>query len=323
MSDNSIGVEKNFVSNQNDYQYKDNCVLVVTSCDKYETAWYPYFSLLQKYYPNHPVIVLNTETKKYRHTGIDIRCINSGTNISWSERLYYCLEQINTKYILFSLEDFFLQSHVNDSIIEKCYRWMEEDDNIAVFRLYPTSNPDIFKTDKYENFYIADSSIAFRLETQFAIWNRKTLMSFLDYSEDPWEFETYGTKRIANTDKIFLWLYKKNITGIDEDFTFPYLIGPQFGYGINWGKWLWNNKKLFEANQIRANFKQLGKISEYTVKMRYKYLWCQNPKGIKKMIKHIYTGIYIIRYCKNNGFIKTIKKAINKIKKIKRQPPII
>ena len=167
----------------------DNITLVVSSCDKYEDAWYPYFELIKKYWPTHPEkIALITESKKYRLEGLNIKTYNYPSHYTWSERLYRTLEQITSKYIIFSLEDFFLLDYVKQERIDECVQWMEENPNIAVCRLCASDSAVLTPTDKYKDFYAADKNVPFRLETQAALWNRETLMSFIDLSEDPWAF---------------------------------------------------------------------------------------------------------------------------------------
>lgn len=169
---------------------KNDVVLVVSSCDKYEDAWYPYFELIKKYWPEHPRnIVLITEKKQYSVDGLNIHTYNYPSSYTWSERLYKTLEKIESKYIIFSLEDFFLLDYVKQDRIDECLCWMEENPNIAVCRLYSSDNNALIPTDKYKDFYIANRNIGYRLETQAALWNRETLMSFIDLSENPWQFE--------------------------------------------------------------------------------------------------------------------------------------
>lgn len=279
----------------------DHCSLVVSSCDKYETSWYPYFELIKKYWKDRPKkIYLITETKTYSHEGLEITCVNPGTKCTWSERLYQCLSQINTKYIIFSLEDFFLLGHVKSGQLEKCYEWMEADSEIAVCRLAVSNDKRLARTELYDNFYIASKEIGFRLDTQFALWNREVLISFLDLSESPWEFEGYGTERIKETNKIFLWNYADDDYNIDN-MIMPYLNKPEYGYNIHWSRWFWNNKKWFEKNGIvNVNYRKLGTLSQKSVKRRLKYLYNRNPVGLRRMIKKAYQLIDIFERITQN-----------------------
>lgn len=267
----------------------ENCSLLVCSCDKYSTAWYPYFELIKKYWPEHPQkIYLNTETKQYRCEGLDIQTINSDKHCTWSERLYHCLTQIDTKYVVFSLEDFFLLGYVDQKTIDQCMQWMEEDGNIAVCRLYHSNLSKLKKVWKNSRFRIAESNIQYRLDTQVALWNRETLLSFLDKSENPWQFEEKGSKRVANSKKTFLWLYHEKDFDIDG-MVFPYGVKPIYGYGIAWGRWLWKNKEWFKKNGITGvNMRQLGVLSEKSVKRRFRILYNPHPTGTGKLVKPFY-----------------------------------
>ena len=87
---------------------KQDVTILVNSCDLYEDAWDPFFRLLKIQWPDcaYPVI-LNTETKEYHCDFMDVRTVKSGKKRSWSARLKYALDQIETRFVLFSLEDFF------------------------------------------------------------------------------------------------------------------------------------------------------------------------------------------------------------------------
>lgn len=88
----------------------NNCTLLVSSCDKYKDAWKPYFILLKKYWPEvvNYEIVLSTETERMvDDIGLNIKYFHYNQSSSWSKRLKECLKNIDTKYILFNLEDFF------------------------------------------------------------------------------------------------------------------------------------------------------------------------------------------------------------------------
>ena len=83
----------------------DNSVtILVSSCDLYEDAWYPFFKLLKIQWPECEQyrIVLNTETKTYNPDFIKINSIVSGKK-PWSARLKHCLKQIDSDYIMFFL----------------------------------------------------------------------------------------------------------------------------------------------------------------------------------------------------------------------------
>lgn len=294
--------------------------LVVSSCDKYSTAWKPYFELIKKFWPEHPSkIYLISETKQYQDDQLNIISLNY-PNGSWSERLYNTLNIIDTEYIIFSLEDFFLLGPVNQSVIDRCISWMESEKNIAECRLsaWCAKNlGDYWKPDA--SFRIAGPDVPFRLDTQIAIWRRTDLMSFIDPKESPWEFEGWGTERIKSSDKIFLWHYQEDSSDLST-MSFPYLIDQHLGYGIAWGHWLWNNKKWFRNNGIRdVQYWRLGIISERCARHRFKYLYAPAMKGRCNIAKTYYNLCRQAKYALHNilsmGIGKGLSQSFRTLKK--------
>ena len=299
---------------------KNNVTLVVSSCDKYEDAWYQYFSLIKKYWKNHPDrIALITETKSYSCDGLNISVFNTkNQSATWSERLYACLDSIDTEYIIFSLEDFFLLDNVNENVLEQCYEWMESNSNIAVCRLYSSEDKKLIKSDKYGEFRIADKTIGYRLDTQAALWRRKDLMSFIDLKENPWQFEEDGTKRIENSEKLFLWHYCETLDNVDNR-VFPYQIFQKYGYGIAWGQWLWKNKEWFAKNDIQdVNYRRLGSLSRKAVFDRFNHLYSPKMTRFDKIRAPFWRmGIRIKKVRQNIltlGLKRGIKESWNSIK---------
>jgi hypothetical protein len=186
------------------------------------------------------------------------------------------------------LEDFFLLGKVKTDRIEECIQWMNENPNIAECRLAVSNDIGLRPTAQYKDFYTAGNDVGYRLDTQFALWDKETLLSFLDLSENPWKFEENGTKRILNSDKIFLWKYDKNDFDL-ENMIVPYRNDPKYGFGIAWGNWLWNNPKWFKENEIyNVDLKKLGVLSKRCVKRRFRFLYVQNPGFAGKIIQHCY-----------------------------------
>ncbi len=256
--------------------FSEKCSLLVCSCDKYSDAWVPYFELLKKFWPEHPSkIYLNTETKSFECPDLDITILNCEGEKTWSERLYDSLSRIDTKYVLFTLEDFFLLDYVDQTKLDECIELMEEDSSIALSRIYLSNEKLLKKQWKNTSMYICEKHIKWRMDAQAAIWNREELMNFLDMSESPWAFETQGTIRAKTWDKIILWNYNEG-KGNENNF-YPYEVSWDKGYGIAWGKWLWNNKEFFEKNGITGvNFDNLGMLSQKEATRYNKYCTYMN-----------------------------------------------
>ncbi len=284
------------------YNYQEKVSFLVSSCDKYRTAWYPFFSLVKKFWPNHPQnIYLISEIEDYCDKELNIIVFKDGKGRTWSELLYSALIRIPTEYVIFSLEDFFLVDYVNEQEIEKCFNIMESDLLIDEIR-FKLSNLEIIRdAEDYKGFKISPSNTPYRVDTQVGLWRKERLINLIEASESAWEFERNATIRaMVNSNKI-LWQWSSDPYNANN-MMYPYILDSEEhfirGYSIAWGKWLWSNKKLFEDNGIYGvNFHEMGMLSEKRAEIRRKYFF-RFGKGkatfIEKIIQWILGSIYII-----------------------------
>ena len=264
---------------------KDNkiCSILITSCDAYEDAWKPFFTLLHIMWPNcrYPVY-LNTETKDYNDNVIDVHVLhplslfdNKGKAISWSKRLIETVEQINSKYILFMLEDFFLMSPVRSDMVEKSIEYMESHDKVAIIDYYNEPHNDQIVLDEFS---FTSRTFDYAINAMAALWRKDFLLSILR-DENPWDFEFNATRRWWRTD------YK--ILTHREEFPpiFDYKIKPALGYGIFQGKWLRKNPELFKKYGIEVDFEKRGFIDPPDMEGREREKnWLLHDCG--KVLKH-------------------------------------
>ena len=90
---------------------QNKCSILVTSCDAYDDAWEPFFTLLKIMWPECKLpIYLNTESKSFDFDDWNITALHpqalfdkKGQPISWSRRLTDAVRQIESDYILFFL----------------------------------------------------------------------------------------------------------------------------------------------------------------------------------------------------------------------------
>lgn len=107
--------------------------ILVNSCDNFEDCWHPFFKLLSIYWPDcaHRII-LNTEHKTFAYRGLSIRSSQVATawsgsgRIPWSDCLLRCLEQVETEYVLYLQEDYFLNAPVDQGLLLEFIALMSE-----------------------------------------------------------------------------------------------------------------------------------------------------------------------------------------------------
>ena len=165
--------------------------LIVLSCNKYEPCWKPFFTLLDKYYPNHPKAVLITETKKCPYC----ETINVDSDI-WTVRFREGLKQIEDDEVLVMLDDFFIRQPVDEERINEAENLLKEFDNVACFNFELDYRESLTQIGKWD---IQKNNQVYLTSTQPSLWRKDYLLSFLNKNMNPWEFET----QITNSPYIF------------------------------------------------------------------------------------------------------------------------
>lgn len=230
-----------------------DCTILVNSCDAYEDLWAPFFTLLKKNWPACPYpIVLNTETKAYHNDDIDVRTVPLGEKaytMSWSMRLYKVLQTIKTPYVIFLLDDFFIEQPVDMPRLEQCIAWMKNDKKIASFSFAPSLWPDV-PDNRFPGFVLRGRNTAYKANCQAAVWRTDVLRSLLRKKETPWEFEEYATVR-ANHTRLKYYAAQK-----DSKMIIAYDWMP--GGAVHRGKWTRHVPALFTDNHIDIDLSRRG-----------------------------------------------------------------
>ena len=165
------------------------CVLV-QSTDSYEDCWYPFFKLFSIYWPNYKGrIYLTTESKSFTYPGLKI-ITNQVDSYSknkvktWSESLLRSLEMIHEEYILFILEDLFLNRAVNEQMIKKFVHRMEIE-KISILYLTDQSTSQVIYNGTNDDIIEVDQNANNRISALTAIWNKKAFYKYLIPRENP------------------------------------------------------------------------------------------------------------------------------------------
>lgn len=193
--------------------------ILVSSCDSYEVCWKPFFTLLDKYYPEHPEVYLVCETKKCEYC----KTINVNSDC-WSVRVRKALEEIDDEQVLFMLDDFFIRNKVDSDRINLAVSILENDDNVAVVNFEKDYRMSVRLNDNWNQQF--DNQV-YLCSTQPSVWNKKALLSFLQDDINPWEFET---RKISSSYKFLI---------NNKDFIIDIGYGHQplsVGWGITRGK---------------------------------------------------------------------------------------
>lgn len=272
-----------------------NCTVLVGSCDKYEQLWDPFFELMKVYWPDCPYpVVLNTETKSYSHPQIPVKTLSlykGERPVQWGRRLIDTLKNIDTEYVIFTLDDFFLGGRVDQSEIEKRIGDMDQNRNIGAFQFSSAANvqydemnvknPDYVESSQYPGYHIKENMKCVAIP---ALWRRKTLIKYIRPHESPWGWEQWGSLRSKR--------YNEEIYDEMPEHgpIFPIAFNTD-GYAASAvlnGKWLVEFVDgFFKKHGIVVDYSKLGTITleEYKKKTHFYVITRMSPwKIIKKSI---------------------------------------
>ena len=156
---------------------KSDYVILVLSCDKYEPCWTPFFTLLDKYFTNHPKVYLVTETKKCEYC----ETINVDSYI-WSKRFLEALRKIKNEYVLVMLDDFFIRDYVDVDRIND----IEFTDDIICYNFELEYREPAVMLNEWD---IQKNNQVYLNSCQPTLWCKSKLMQRLYNSLNPQEWE--------------------------------------------------------------------------------------------------------------------------------------
>ena len=175
----------------------NNVSFVLSSCDNYCDLWNPFFTQLKKYWTGFDYdIYLCTESIKFEYEGLRIHCpLNVPKSNTWSENLMSLLSEINTEYIIFMLDDFWLKKAVNTEELAELLKIFDNDKNMGFLCLLHQPSSTLSSSKDYPMLVEYPRKARYRITTQVGLWRKSYLLKILRNHESAWQFEIYGNKR--------------------------------------------------------------------------------------------------------------------------------
>ena len=165
-----------------------NLKILVMSCDKYEDCWAPYLECLHKFWEDCPyAAVLCTEHLESNLFSKTILCDGM-----WSKRVLTACDQLESEFVLFTLDDFWLSRPVNTKRFDACMKLMCEIEDVGVVYLDAQSSKTY---SDYYGFQDIPFGTPYRVSAGPAIWRVSFLKSILKEEESAWDFERIGSFR--------------------------------------------------------------------------------------------------------------------------------
>lgn len=257
--------------------------ILVLSCDRYSDIWENFFILRDIYWPDSDCKwYLVTESLDFVHSNVEV--IHTGKELNWTGRLGYAIRHINTKYVGWYLEDFFIDEKIDNELINGLVDKMDKE-NIDHINMSDVFFSLIKMPEKHEyyddNLLIIPKHKKYGISTASSLWRSSFLLDILgEEDKNAWQFEIDLCKKAMS---------KEGLPGLilcDERMPFhvtkiPVVIQGKYypkalryfakkGFEINPGnRAIMSNKEVFvfefndSIRNILRSFPFLGKIVKW------------------------------------------------------------
>jgi hypothetical protein len=171
---------------------KKSCAVLVPSCDPYSDLWKPFFTLFFRFWDSCPYpIFLGSNKLSFDHPRV--KMVFSDQGINWSNRVREQIKKTEAEYIILFLEDFFLQSKIQQEDIDYCLSFLIRENGHCIRMIrWPGPTNHIQGNNKIGSI---KTGTPYRVSTQVAIWKKSSLLELMQRDESIWQFEIDGSKR--------------------------------------------------------------------------------------------------------------------------------
>ena len=257
--------------------------LVGVFWDGYYDIWEDFLELKEKFWKNcpYPLYVVN-QTKKLEFTKkYDVTVINAGDDAEYSKKVRCAIENVNSKYLLLLLDDFFFTKPLDGAVLDDRIKFMKDN----CLNYYSMPLPEFLDECNgssfmgHPNIQNIETSKEYTLSCQPAIWERNFLANSIGHGNyNAWIFEgMYAKSKMAHT-KEFLKQCKidvSNILGLIHGALQGKMIPPTI-------------EKLQQNGYAIKNKREILPRSAYSAHERKAKLKAYIPLFLQKIIKRIF-----------------------------------
>lgn len=175
--------------------------LVVVSCDAYSDMWPAFCAALMRYWPDCPFPSFLVTNEKTAPNGFST--LSVGTDTSWSSNLQRALLSVRSEYVLLCTEDLLLTETVSTAeIVETVELAIEQ--RLDTLQLVNFEWIWSRRGQAQSRYSAVPLGATYRASTVFTIWRSETLLKLLRPGENAWQFEYFGSDRLAPEAKVYL-----------------------------------------------------------------------------------------------------------------------
>lgn len=193
--------------------------IIISTCDKFSDLWDANILLLEKNWKcrnGQTFLVTDAPTEK-SYENVQIIAAGEGTEIT--QRLAAAMEKVQTKYILFTLDDYFLTEPIDNLQLLNAVEFMEQE-HVDYLRLYPASRHYLKRegaviSQRHPGFYHRDIKKGdYKVSLYPGLWRTDFMRSTLNAPMNVWQYEVeltnmarkYGARCAISNNREFPFL---------------------------------------------------------------------------------------------------------------------
>lgn len=165
----------------------DKLTLVINTCDKFSDLWNDHIKFLNKNWNNREIDTFLVTDEKTDRSFQGVKVFSSGSGKEYPQRMLAVLPEINTEYILITLDDYFPITEISNSKIERLIDIMDKE-GLDYIRLF--ADPNSHKKFKnYKNLFQIPLDINYSVNLYQGIWRRSFLEKTFENTQSIWKYE--------------------------------------------------------------------------------------------------------------------------------------
>lgn len=253
----------------------NNFSVIISTCDNFSDLWEANVKLLNENWKdrNAETFLVTDCPREADLQEVSLICAGEGTEIT--QRLKYALENVKTKYILFTLDDYFLTKSIDNSVILKDIQMMEDNnlDYLCLFKVSINSlrREKAQKIKNHKKCYVRNCFEGdYKVILYPGLWRTDFMKKTVEETLNAWQYEVAltGMARDLNA--------KCAVSNNNE---FPFLDV------IRKGKILRKANRYFKKNPIYSSDREIMKATDEAKITIKTFLRNWLPKGLFKSIK--------------------------------------
>lgn len=167
--------------------------LVVTTCEKFKDMWVNQAKAIENFWPNHPKCIFITDKGSPEFKNITfLECEGN-----YSDRLRNGLKEIESEYILLSMDDYLLKSKIDDDKLNRLLDLISNQDAGYCKIHYARYGKVVDRKNKIKSLPL---NVPYEVSLLPGIWKKECLIKVLGENKNPWQTEVSLTSSANNAE---------------------------------------------------------------------------------------------------------------------------